>query len=135
MTTHAAELHLFSTSHGDHILIPNGSRVYDINAGLRAELETALQSNRSGIADLLRNAGLHDSERLRTPPLADPPVRSLSLAVSQSCNLACGYCYAEGGSFGKPALQMSPDIADSAIRWLFRDLARGDRAYSVDKAA
>lgn len=35
------------------------------------------------------------------------PLRNLYLVVAQECNLACTYCYADGGDFGQPALHMS----------------------------
>lgn len=35
------------------------------------------------------------------------PLRNLYLIVAQECNLACTYCYADGGDFGQPALHMS----------------------------
>lgn len=35
------------------------------------------------------------------------PLRNLYLVVAQECNLACTYCYADGGDFGQPAMHMS----------------------------
>ncbi len=49
------------------------------------------------------------------PPAAAGPIRALALTVSQSCNLACGYCYAAGGSFGGPETRMDPAVACRAI--------------------
>jgi uncharacterized protein len=43
----------------------------------------------------------------------------LTLCISQACNMACKYCYAEGGSFGKKALLMSEETALKAVDYLF----------------
>jgi uncharacterized protein len=60
------------------------------------------------------------------PPVA-VPMRSLSLAVSQKCNLGCTYCYAEGGSFGGEAKNMPLEVAIQAVDRLMSAAAPGDR--------
>lgn len=54
---------------------------------------------------------------LPEPPPADPtrPVRALALTVSQTCNLACVYCYASGGNFGGTDKRMAWSVAQGAI--------------------
>jgi uncharacterized protein len=54
------------------------------------------------------------------------PVRAISLAVAQSCNLACTYCYAEGGQFGKKAQLMDKAVAFAAIQQLIESTPAGE---------
>lgn len=41
----------------------------------------------------------------------------LVLMVTTHCNLRCRYCYAEGGAYGLPPLQMSAELARRAVDW------------------
>ena len=47
-----------------------------------------------------------------TPP--EPPA-AMSLALAQSCNLSCSYCYADAGQFGGPARRMPVEVARRAV--------------------
>lgn len=60
-------------------------------------------------------------------PPVDPPLRALSLAVAQKCNLGCTYCYAQGGAFGGPARDMPLEVARQAIDQLLDGTPRGGR--------
>jgi uncharacterized protein len=60
-------------------------------------------------------------------PVESPPLRALSLAVAQKCNLGCTYCYAQQGSFGGPARSMPDDTALAAVDLLFADVGPGER--------
>jgi uncharacterized protein len=46
------------------------------------------------------------------------PLRTLVLEVAQACNLACRYCYAEGGTYGGTARLMPAETARRAVRYL-----------------
>ena len=116
-------LHLFRSGAGEHLFLADGSRLYEIDAAVREALTNAPD----GIAETLAGLGLSAEPSMAMPAVQDPPIRSLSLAVSQACNLACGYCYAQGGSFGAPERQMSWPVAERAVRWLFAGAAAGDR--------
>ena len=87
----AGDFHLFDTDDGPHLLIVDGSQIYKIDEALERQLKSA------------RALG-------GTAPV-DPPVRALSLAVAERCNLGCTYCYAEGGSFGGTPRGMSWEVA------------------------
>jgi uncharacterized protein len=54
------------------------------------------------------------------------PVRSLSLAVAQKCNLACSYCYAQEGSFGSEPKNMEHAAAIRAVDLLFQEAKPGE---------
>jgi len=117
--------HLFETRHGSHVLVADGSRVYDLDEATR----DALARVGDAAARALDDAGLSRIGFVNDEPLVDPPLRSLSLAVAQSCNLGCGYCYAEGGDFGGPARAMPWEVAEASIDRLLREAQPGDRAH------
>ncbi|MGB9082578.1 MAG: radical SAM protein [Desulfuromonadaceae bacterium] len=46
------------------------------------------------------------------------PLSTLVLEVAQDCNLRCTYCYAGGGSYGKPGRLIDHELARQAVRTL-----------------
>jgi len=120
------EVHSIVTSLGEHAFVSNGSRIYDLDEATAADLQRHLGAA-DGVEELLERLGLGRVVSMQPEVGWTPPVRALSLAVSQACNLACGYCYAKGGSFGAPATNMSGEIAEKAVRRLFDDVPVGDR--------
>lgn len=104
-----ADLHLFG---GRYALLPNGNRIYALADHSPESLATLDFSAPRFVGD--------DAPH-------DPPLRSISLAVAQKCNLGCTYCYAQQGEFGGAAKNMPPDVALRAVDLLFRDVSRGDR--------
>jgi uncharacterized protein len=124
-TTEAVrQSHVFATRHGAHVLVVDGSRIYSVDDDTAGQLR-----------DDPANA-LHHLERLalfdpQVPQVTDDapqamPVRSLSLAVAQKCNLGCTYCYAQEGSFGGEPKNMGRDAALASLELLFRDAAPGE---------
>src|SRR4051812_30858578 len=85
--------HLFYTESGAHVYVADGSRVYSVDP----ETAEALGGWQDGALERL---GLGGDPYITDSPLSDSPVRTLSLAVAQKCNLGCVYCYAQQGSFG-----------------------------------
>ena len=79
---------------GDHaqLFIVNGSRVYDVDAELIDHLERASLVGDDAVSHLLDTLGLDSPAMIDDTPLASPPLRALSLAVAQKCNLGCTYC-------------------------------------------
>ncbi len=61
--------------------------------------------------------------RLAAPAfdIAAIPLSTMVLEVAQDCNLACTYCYAEGGSYGRPVRLLEPETARQAVRKLIDD--------------
>lgn len=117
-------LHVFTTEFGSHVLLSNGSRVFTIPSDVAQLLKNA----GSGAAQerLLDQLGLAADPYITDEPPANPPVRALSLAVAQKCNLGCTYCYAGQGSFGGKADEMPLDVALSSVRLLFSEAQAGD---------
>lgn len=111
----------------DHalLLVPDGSRVYDIDTATAQAIDVARRDGTLGA--LLTELGLGAPAYVDDAPLVDPPVRALSLAVAQKCNLGCTYCYAQQGDFGGPAKQMPDATALAAVDLLLRDAAPGER--------
>lgn len=101
-------VHLFETEHGPHVFVVNGSKVYGIGQETKAALAGAVSAENDGALDaLLRGCQLDGPSMIGDAPPSSPPVRSLSLAVAQKCNLGCTYCYAQQGSFGGAPKSMS----------------------------
>ena len=116
--------HRFDTEVGKHILLMNGSRVFSISEEIAAILDTC---NHEEAESLLGSCGLSAPTFVSDETPEHHPVRSISLAIAQKCNLACGYCYAQAGSFGGDERDMSPDVAMAAIDLLFADASPGER--------
>lgn len=124
----APQLHLFETEHGGHLLVVNGSRLYSIGMEVRAALERSLTAGDPAAVDaVLAHLGLDAPPAITDEPLAPPPVRALSLAISQKCNLGCTYCYAQGGGFGGAPRQMPLETALAAVELLLSQAGPGER--------
>jgi uncharacterized protein len=122
------EAHCFSTHHGTHTLLADGSRVYDVPADFAPRLEAAALQGRDAERALLAAFGLLSDVPAIVGALAPPVVNALALAVSEHCNLACGYCYADGGSFGGQAQHMPWTVAHDAVQALLARVPEGGTA-------
>ena len=85
------------------------------------------RSDSGALDDLLRRVGLGGEPFIDDEPLEPPPVRALSLAIAQKCNLGCAYCYAEQGDFGAPPKNMSTADALRAVDLLIEGAEPGAR--------
>ncbi|MEP0873924.1 radical SAM protein [Trichocoleus desertorum AS-A10] len=121
------QVHFFETDYGLHTLVADGSQVYAVTPELRQEIEIAAQTTPEFVNQLLAECGLTTRPFIEGQPLENPPLRSLSLAVAQKCNLGCTYCYAQEGGFGEAAKSMSWEIAKASVERLFEDTQAGDR--------
>ena len=124
VTPHA---HLLDSGGGRHLFVPNGSRLYDIDDTTWALLSERQSRGADAVQDALAQLGVDAPAYVDSSPLADPPVRALSLAVAQKCNLGCSYCYADGGSFGGPAANMALDTALASVDLLLSQVTAGER--------
>jgi uncharacterized protein len=125
----AAEFHLFDTEYGAHVLVVDGSQIFAIDKELTATLKAAFigRMSETRARDLLADRRLGLVRFMGQSFIEDPPLRALSLAVAQRCNLGCAYCYAEGGSFGSATREMPWSVAKSSLRRLFSDARQGER--------
>jgi uncharacterized protein len=107
----AARWKAFASSAGNHVLVVEGSRVFDLPDGFRAALDAGDEAAAAALETALARApgGALDQ------PAAFAP-QNISLNVSSSCNLGCGYCYAGRGGFaGAQHGPMSWQTARAAI--------------------
>lgn len=122
------QAHLVDSGDGCYLFLPNGSRLYQVDATTYAELEALCSSgDERELSGLLQRFGVDAVPYIDDVAPHEPPVRALSLAVAQKCNLGCTYCYAQGGSFGGPATSMALETALASVDLLFGDVAAGER--------
>jgi uncharacterized protein len=113
---------------GNALFLPNGSRVFELDDETFDELDALLDSgDEHAIEQRLQLLGVDVPPLIDDTPVVSPPLRALSLAVAQKCNLGCTYCYAQQGEFGGAAKNMPLDVALEAVELLFRDVAEGER--------
>jgi uncharacterized protein len=117
------DVHLFDTEFGPHALLADASQVFSLDDETRQELKRAAGLGAGAVREAL---GLSRPLAAVMEAPLDPPLRSLSLAVAQSCNLGCTYCYAQEGGFGGDPKQMAWRTAETAVRRLFADAKAGD---------
>jgi uncharacterized protein len=110
------QIHLIESPLGGHLFVADGSRLFGADAALFATYGAAIASGGTeAIDDLLRQAGLVGRPFIDDTPISAPPLRALSLAIAQKCNLGCTYCYAQQGEFGGPAKNMELPEALRAV--------------------
>ncbi len=121
-----AELKPFQSKTGDHVFVVDGSRIYDLDHECRSFLDRAFaqngQANAQQTAALWHALGLsRESEHryIGGNAIDLPKVRSISLNLAQTCNMACRYCYADEGHFGGRARLMGEEVALATVDRLF----------------
>jgi uncharacterized protein len=130
---HLPQAHLFTTDAGTHLFLPDGSRIYGLSPDTADLLLPAVAAGDGARMDaLLAEFGLLTAPYVEDRPIQSPPLRALSLAIAQKCNLGCTYCYADGGDFGGGGTNnMTQETALAAVDLLLRDLTAGDRAQLI----
>jgi uncharacterized protein len=114
--------HRFDVGAVPFVLVVDGSRIYELPAPLGRTLDGASQDS-----EVLDGLGIPRMNAIGEEALGAMPLRALSLAVAQKCNLGCSYCYADGGDFGDEPRHMSGDVAKAAIDGLLDAAAPGER--------
>ena len=112
---HAPNHRRFRSDAGEHLLVIPHTRIFDLSHALAASLDLDVQA-----ADRFA-AALGETSELEADLAAvvTPAPQSLSLNVSSSCNLSCGYCYADRGAFGgAQAETMKLAVAQQAVERL-----------------
>ena len=83
-------IHRFRSGVGEHVLVVPYSRIFDIASD---DDFTWLDIEAAPLAEPAFGEASLDA-------ISEPAPQSISLNVSSSCNLTCGYCYAARGNFG-----------------------------------
>lgn len=123
-----AQVHVIEDCDAAHVLLADGSRLYRFDAGALAALADAIDADDpERMGRFLSQAGLSRPPSVTDQALDPPPLRALSLAIAQKCNLACTYCYAQEGSFGSPPKAMPRETAMAAVDLLLADVKPGER--------
>jgi uncharacterized protein len=122
------QLHLFSTELGQYLLVSSGSRIYRLDEEVHRKLLSVVDSGDSELVDdFVHSLGVSKHPFVTDEPPLAPPIRALSLAVAQKCNLGCTYCYAQGGDFGNEPSSMSLEVALATIELLFSEAQENER--------
>jgi uncharacterized protein len=121
------DFYLFHTTDGPHLLVVDGSQIFKIGDDLGRAVAAASAQGEEAARALLAGHGLGLARFIGDEPIIDPPMRALSLAVAERCNLGCTYCYAEGGSFGGPSREMPWEVAQASVQRLFAEAGPGER--------
>ena len=122
------QAHLIETDRGHHIFVADGSRLFDAEPDFFARCEAAMARGQvDAVDEALRQAGLGGRPLIDDAPLESHPIRALSLAIAQKCNLGCAYCYAQQGEFGGSPKNMALDEALRAVELLIGSAEAGAR--------
>jgi uncharacterized protein len=115
----------FRSDRGEHLLVVPHTRIFDLPPALAASLDDDIRA-----ADRLASIlGETSASEVDLAAVVTPAPQSLSLNVSSSCNLSCGYCYADRGAFGGAQAQtMTFEVARRAVKRL---LAVADPARPI----
>ncbi len=105
--------HRFDSESAHHVYVSDGSRIYSMSREAAHVLDSAGDD-----PEILQTLGIDPVNAVDDEPACAIPVSALSLAVAQTCNLSCSYCYAHGGSFGDAAKSMPAEVALQAVNRL-----------------
>ncbi|SMX50666.1 radical SAM/SPASM domain-containing protein [Maliponia aquimaris] len=113
---------------GDVLLMAETAAIFGLSANDAAQMRRALRAGDAAARVELARIGLEAPAQAPPPRVDVHPVRALALTVSQTCNLACGYCYAAGGNFGGADTHMGWEVASKAIDQLIAGTVPGGGA-------
>jgi uncharacterized protein len=120
------QVHLIETMQGGNLFVADGSRLFAAGAELYGRFEAAVMNGGGQeLASLLDKVGLGGTPLIDDAPLPQPALHALSLAVAQTCNLGCTYCYAQQGEFGGAGKNMPLEEATRAVELLVNGAADG----------
>lgn len=122
-----ANAHLFRAGERHMLLSVARGQMYELKDILAHTIDRTMDyGDADRVSQFLAAAGINDSLDVEEPP-ASVPVRALSLAVAQKCNLGCTYCYARQGGFGGGESSMSMGVALAAVDRLLEGAASGEK--------
>jgi len=116
LTEQAPMYRAFEFEGQPRLLVVPYSRIFSVDSSLVKALDAGEAWANKLVEDLSRPNGSEQS--LDSVPLPTP--QSISLNVSQKCNLGCNYCYAGQGEFeGAQTSAMSWEVARAAVDRLY----------------
>jgi uncharacterized protein len=122
------DAHLIVADGAYQLFLPQGSRLFGIDAAMSGAFEADMRmAGATALQQRLSELDLGCVPYIDDTPPEGLKVRALSLAVAQSCNLGCSYCYARGGEFGGAAKAMSPETARKSVDLLLSQVSPGER--------
>jgi uncharacterized protein len=121
----SAAIHLIPESRT--LLVVDGSKLFELDADTFERLHQADTVGGPAVDELLSELNFAGRPAGSEEIPVRPPVRALSLAIAQRCNLGCSYCYASQGDFGGVPKNMSAEVALRAVNFLFADAPPGSR--------
>lgn len=121
----SSTIHLISASHS--VFVVDGSRLFALDEDTFDRLSLAEMTGKPLMNELLSELDLIGQPSGCEEIPATPPLRAISLAIAQKCNLGCTYCYAKQGDFGGTPKNMPLEVALRAIDLLFADAPPGSR--------
>jgi uncharacterized protein len=123
----SAALHLFNSAAGHFALDVESGKIHRLPAAHANTLNAALRLGETCRAEMAALAfGILGPGAEATAPPRSVPLKAISLAVAQTCNLGCTYCYAQQGSFGETERNMAPAVAKAAIDRLIEAAQPGE---------
>lgn len=123
------DIHMIQGESGYILFHPESLSIFSITKDI-AEILQSCEGNYDGWplmdANVIRSSNHPPSilnyifEKIKNNPAKDPKwdnlePRSLNLLVSQDCNLKCGYCYADHGTYGYEKKLMKFDTAKKCV--------------------
>src|SRR5580693_2721065 len=81
--------HWMRGEQGGRLFVVNGSRIFNVDSSVLDLLEDSLPNGEARLAQTISELGLEIGKLDLDQPIASPPLRSLSLAIAQKCNLGC----------------------------------------------
>lgn len=110
------------------LFITNGSRLLRLPVDVRGPLQKLQDHNERSLIDtLLLSYQKYEHEFIDPTPVQNPKTYALSLAIAQSCNLGCSYCYAAQGGFGGASKMMDVETAKQSIDFILNDKVEGEK--------
>lgn len=123
-----ANLHLFSSQGRRFGLDVEYGRIFEVNESIAQAMETAIKLGDTQGAELMGLVmGVSPQPLTGIDPPKSVPVKALSLAIAQKCNLGCTYCYAEQGTFGGLPNNMDLQIAQASVDTLLASVSPGEK--------
>ena len=123
----SAGLHLFNSAAGHFALDVESGRIHQLPAEHAGTLDATLRLGDASRAEMTALAlGIVTPGAREVEAPKSVPVKAISLAVAQKCNLGCSYCYAQQGTFGQAAGDMPPEVAKAAIDQLIEAAEPGE---------